>query len=274
MACPEGSKCALPVNKSTAQSLVVRDANGEQLVGSVQPVLCAVDTWNWHYSYPNLTGCVENCPYKHTHQSYCHIAGDGRVPDRTAAERRITNLLTDRARFGPAMKSERQAALAALDAELDVMMDEEKLGILTVLNENSRTPMILAAMLGDEASMKILWKHGAGKKQHAIAARDAGGYTALMHALQFGHTASVAWLIATAPNGAGATLAPSDKQVLLDRGVDITGIPEKPALEIPPAYLGRGGITFTHPNTSNYTVAPYDSNTDPLYSTFYGGPAR
>merc|ERR1719409_651381 len=101
IACPVGSQCRLPANRNTSQSLVVRDANGEQLVGSVNPVLCAVDTWNWHYSYPNLTGCVENCPYRHTHQSYCHVAGDGRVPDREARERRIAQWITKRARWGP-----------------------------------------------------------------------------------------------------------------------------------------------------------------------------
>ena len=26
---------------------------------------------------------VENCPYQFERQSYCHKAGDGRVPDRT-----------------------------------------------------------------------------------------------------------------------------------------------------------------------------------------------
>jgi hypothetical protein len=274
MACPVGYKCALPADKNYAQSLVVRDANGEQIVGATDPILCDVDVWNWHYSYPNLTGCVENCPYNLTHQSYCHVAGDGRVPDRDAVIRGITNLLTKRARSGPAMETERTAALTALDVELSAMAEEEKLKVLTMPNENARTPLILAAMLGDLDGMQVLWTHGAGNAQYAVAARDSGGFTALMHALQFNHTAVVAWLTAQQPSGAGSTLAPSDAQVLVDRGVNITGVPVKSFLEVPPAYLGRGSVTFTHPSSSDFTVAPYKSNTDPMYSSFYGGPLR
>ena len=41
------------------------------------------DNTTIHFSFPNITGCVENCPYQFERQSYCHKAGDGRVPDRT-----------------------------------------------------------------------------------------------------------------------------------------------------------------------------------------------
>merc|ERR1719478_1005013 len=145
--------------------------------------------------------------------------------------------------------------------------------VLTMVNENFRTPLIVATMLGDLPTMRVLWNHGAGRQHQASAARDGGGFTALMHALQLGHRESVAWLIAAPPAGAGASLAPSDVQTLTDRGVSVAGIPLT-VVQIPNAYIGRGSATWTHPGSVNFTVAPYDSNTDPQYASFYGGPAR
>lgn len=172
------------------------------------------------------------------------------------------------------MKTERDQALLALDTELAALTNSDKLKVLTVANENARTPLILAAMLGDVEGMQVLWNHGAGDLHNTTAARDAGGFTALMHALQFGHASSVAWLITSKPAGPEAMLSESDLQVLVDRGVNVTGILTKATLNIPPAYVGRGSLTWTHPEGTNFTVAPYESNTDPAYSSFYGGPKR
>merc|ERR1712203_571983 len=107
-------------------------------------------------------------------------------------------------------------ALGNLTFELGNMTAEQSLAAVTMPGRNGRTPLILAAMVGDERVPPLLWQYGAGVGFNASAARDAGGLTPLMHALRLGHGAVVDWLVTQA----GAALTPGDAKILTNLGVD------------------------------------------------------
>ncbi|CAE8621650.1 unnamed protein product [Polarella glacialis] len=244
--CPVGHRCQMPTTTDTLQSSVVREANGVSMGGSAAPEACTYDTTVRHYLFPDITGCVDNCPYNFKRQSYCHVPGDGRSPDPGAFSQQVVSLVLLRGRSGQASTAQREAALVNLTAFLSSLTAEECLGSLTDLDGNGRTPMILAAMLGDMPLLRALW--GAcpsmidGPVAHnASAARDAGGFTSLMHTVLLDRTDATAWLLA-----AGAKLTLGDATALQDHGIDTTGLPIRALFEAP-AYLGRGGLTWTHP---------------------------
>jgi hypothetical protein len=247
--CPVGKQCRQAADWNYDQSLVVRGRWDEQWVGTTSPEDCYVDSTIRHFHYPNLRGCIENCPFQIPHQSFCHVAGDGRLPDRPVRERAFGDMLKQRSHNTAVTQEDQTTALSAIHKELASLSAIERLGLLTHPDQNARTPLMMAAMLGDTLVLDILWKHGANS---TVAARDVGGFTALMHALELGRSAAALWLTSTA----GATLAPGDVSSLLDRGVNISGIPVAP-LQKAAHYLGRGGVTWSHPISTNFTVAPY-----------------
>lgn len=257
--CPVGYRCQLPLDATRHQSLVLREANGAPQVGSVTPELCTVDTTVIHFSYPALKGCLEQCPNMHPHQSYCHVAGDGRLPDRSKRELRLGDLLAQRTQRSLATKVDREEALQAIDELLGNLTNvADRLGVLTLPDHNGRTPLLIAATLGDVEALQVLWRHGLVNVSSSASARDTGGFTALMLSLVGGHTETAAWLV----NTMDATLAPSDLAVLQNRGIDVAGIPiEK--FSAAPAYFGRGGLTWTHPKVADFVELPFPDNTDP-----------
>lgn len=249
--CPVGHRCQLLLNTSTLQSLVYREANGELVVGSAESEACTNDITVVHYSYPNFTGCAERCPYLLPRQSFCHVAGDGRLPDPGRLTLKVQELVSRRAKDGLYGTLEREVALANLTALLANLSAEESLSAMTMANRNGRTPLIHAAMLGDAAALPVLWQHGASADSGASTSRDAGGFTALMHALRLGHSDVVSWLVGTA----GAALSPVDAEVLQGLGVDVAGVP-RAALRAAPEYLGRGGLTWVHPSGASFMDHP------------------
>eukprot|EP00928_Gymnodinium_smaydae_P046259 TRINITY_DN30816_c0_g1_i1.p1 TRINITY_DN30816_c0_g1~~TRINITY_DN30816_c0_g1_i1.p1 ORF type:complete len:525 (+),score=93.37 TRINITY_DN30816_c0_g1_i1:158-1732(+) len=250
--CPVGQRCQQPVNIYTAQSLVVREANGEQMVGSVSSEACAVDTTVHHFSYPSVRGCTEHCPYQFERQSYCHVSGDGRTPDRTWRAQRLAQLVSLRGASGEA-QAVRDGALAELADELGNLTAEERAAALGEVDRNGRTPLLAAALLGDEPLLRVLWIDG-GLDASALAARDVEGYTPLMRALQLGHAAAAAWLVASA----GARLSADDAAVLQRELVAFPGVPVDVAPPLPAGVttLGRAGPTWPHPSGAGFVSLP------------------
>eukprot|EP00439_Symbiodinium_sp_Y106_P028621 s3535_g3.t1 len=120
--CPPGFKCSQPAVTDFEQSSVSREPDGSSVGGSSGPESCPEDNTTIHFSFPNITGCVENCPYQFERQSYCHKAGDGRVPDRTATAVRVEQLIDLR---GPRGVAVRDQALADLVMILGNLTAEE-----------------------------------------------------------------------------------------------------------------------------------------------------
>lgn len=226
----------------------------------MSPEACSVDVTVIHFQYPDLVGCVEHCPYMHPHQSYCHVAGDGRPPDRTALELRIGSLAVQRGRQALFTETEQAAALVAIGAVLGNASAFERHQALTAVDRNGRTPLIVAGMLGDVPLLEVLWQHSdeGSPVRNAVGAYDAGGFSALMHAVQLGHTAAVVWLVE-----AGARLSPSDARILSDNGADIDGLLVA-AIDPAPAYLGRGGFPWWHPSGEQFVETPLVGNTNPF----------
>lgn len=250
--CPVGHRCQLPVDDAVLQSGVTREANGEIVVGSAEPEACVPDATAVHFSYPNRTGCVERCPYLLPRQSYCHVAGDGRLPDRGRAALRIAALVVQCSRDSLYSLEQRHMALAALSELLGNMTAEERLGALTMPDHNGRPPLILAAIIGDGPLLDLLWRNGAGGGRHASVLRDAEGFTALMHSLRLGNSNSTSWLVSQAD----ATLAPADAQLLQRLGADVSGVPVAAAPEPAAEHLGRGGLGWLHPSGRNFSDWP------------------
>lgn len=248
--CPLGHSCRLPVNASTAQSLVHRDGNGEDVVGSAVPVACAVDATTIHHSYVGA-GCVEGCPYNLTRQSFCHVAGDGRPPDRSRAAERVAQLLAQRQVGSFATSAARAGALGELAALLSSMSSADARDVMSLPDRNGRTAAILAAMRGDVPALQALWAAGLNATDAAAVSRDVGGMTALMHALRLGRAPAVAWLVGTA----AAALALGDAERLEQVGINISGVPVA-ALRPAPEYLGVGGFTWSHSSGGHFVDSP------------------
>lgn len=240
--CPVGHKCQSLASTDYEQSLVVREANLEQMVGSTTAAIskCTVDEAILHYSYPNVTGCGEHCPYQIPHQSYCHVSGDGRWPDRRWGERNIMELIALRSELGRTNLTVQEDALADMNFTLaEVMSDEQRIEAFRAVDKNGRTALMLASMNGDVDAVEILLMHGANQK----AARDVSGFTAVMLAARMGHNLVVEALErADVP----ASLSPQDALRLTGLGLDAsgrqTGSFEGDALA--KDYLGRGGLSW------------------------------
>lgn len=247
--CPVGYRCVAPALAWTKHSLVHRDAHGFPMVGSAAPELCEVDVTPVHYSYPDHQGCEEGCPFELPRQSFCHVAGDGRIPDRDRASLMVGDLVTRRAAgFRTAAAQDR--ALARLSEELANMTEPDRRSVLSLPDKNGRTPLLMAAMMGDVPLLEVLWWSGANATA-ATTARDLEGFTALMQALRFEHTSATAWLAGVAK----ASLSEHDASVLEGLGVDLAGVPVA-QLQLAPEYLGGGGITWTHPSGEDFMIAP------------------
>jgi len=249
--CPVGYRCQKPVNASVLQSSVAREANGELIVGSAVPEECPVDTTVVHFSYPDRTGCVERCPYQLPRQSYCHVAGDGRIPDRGRSALRIGELVVKCSRDSLFTSEHRNEALAELSTLLANMTAEERVSVLTMPDQNGRTPIILAAIIGDMPLVALLWTNGAGAGHRASTMRDAEGFTALMHALRHDNAEVTSWLTIVAQ----ATLAPADVKVLESMGVDVSGVPVAGPYAAD-EHLGRGGLGWLHPSGAGFADWP------------------
>lgn len=265
--CPVGHKCQSFVSTDYEQALVVREANLEQMVGcrTADIAPCELDTWIWHYSYPNKTGCTEICPYQIPHQSYCHVAGDGRWPDRRQSERDIMQIVALRSELGRTDLQQQEDALDLLNATLFEMNDAERLEAFRAIDKNGRTALMLASMTGDKAAVIIMLSFGADPK----SARDVNGFTAMMLAARMGHEGVVIELErADRP----ATLAPEDVLRLteLQTGrtqehvdIGITSWRKKGPMTTPTEYLGRGGLTWgaNHPVNASWLIPPTTTTT-------------
>lgn len=236
----------------TLQSLVARRKDGATIGGAVAPEACTRDATVRHFSYPQVMGCVEHCPYDFAQQSFCHVAGDGRVPDRSQGALQVSTLVLQRGQRGFAPETMRQAALGNLTELLDSMTAEERNASTTMLDANGRTPLMLAAMMGDVPLLELLW--GRGAASHASAARDADGFNALMLAMLLDSPEAAEWL-----DQVGMHLTSADVAVLQDRGVDVPD-PQTGPLEQAPAYLGRGGLSWTHPSVADFQPLPLESS--------------
>lgn len=245
--CPVGYKCQSLASTDYAQSLVVREANLEQMVGcpTASIAVCDVDTTVHHHSYPNITGCLEHCPYQIPHQSYCHIAGDGRFPQRRRGERNIMELIALRSEMGRTSLSVQQDALDDMNFTLsEILSEAERIEVFRAVDKNGRTALMLASMNGDVEAVGVLLMHGADPKM----ARDVSGFTAVMLAARMGHTAVVEVLEqADRP----ANIAPQDSLRLTDLGVDTSTMQTGP-LTVSTKYLGRGGLSWD----ANHPVNP------------------
>jgi len=215
---------------------------GGSVVGAVTPELCDVDRTVIHPSYPDEKGCVERCPYQLPRQSFCHRAGDGRPPDPSRQAIRIHELIKQRQPDTFFSLEDQAYTLNNLTQTLANLSPQEALEAVTMVNRDGRTAFIVAAMVGDVPSMQVVWGY-IHLTTNASTARDVGGYTALMHAVRFNYTAAVAWLV----NSAKATLTASDAQRLEQLMVPTKGLPIG-ALQPAREYLGRGGLTWSHPN--------------------------
>eukprot|EP00930_Biecheleria_cincta_P004503 TRINITY_DN105412_c0_g1_i1.p1 TRINITY_DN105412_c0_g1~~TRINITY_DN105412_c0_g1_i1.p1 ORF type:complete len:577 (-),score=71.86 TRINITY_DN105412_c0_g1_i1:65-1795(-) len=249
--CAAGQRCQMLTSIDTLQSLVTRRPDGATVGGAVTPEACRRDAAVRHFSYPQVQGCVEHCPYSFSQQSFCHVAGDGRLPDRSQAALRVSTLVLQRRQRGFAPEAMRQAALGNLTELLDQMTEEERNASTTMLDTNGRTPLMLAAMMGDVPLLKLLWVRGGASD--ASAARDADGFTALMLAMLLDSPEAAEWL-----GQVGMRLTSADVSVLQDRGVDVPGLQTGP-LEQAPAYLGRGGLSWTHPSGADFQRLPLES---------------
>jgi hypothetical protein len=138
----------------------------------------------------------------------------------------------------------------------------ERQDVLSMVDRNGRTPLILAAMIGDVEFLQLLWDHGADI-YNASVSRDTGGFTALMRGVQLGHSGAVAWLVGVAE----AKLTPSDVATLDSLGGlgGAAPVAHYNATEAAPAYLGRGGITWTHPDSAHFVTLP-DVIPDPTHA--------
>jgi len=233
----------------------VREADGSPMGGSAYPEACTVDETVLHHDFPEVKGCVENCPYDFPRQSYCHVAGDGRVPDRTQIALRVASLINER-QPGLRRTAARDAALVDLTVLLDNLTaaNESTLASLTMVDANGRTPLMMAVMMGDLELLDLLALHGAAGV-NASTARDNGGFSAIMHALLLEQEDAVTWLIAD-----GATLTEADIVVLEGRGVDVSGVPPSPSEHlVAPAYLGRGSLSWTHPSGASFQDLPVEN---------------
>eukprot|EP00931_Biecheleriopsis_adriatica_P091409 TRINITY_DN65293_c0_g1_i1.p1 TRINITY_DN65293_c0_g1~~TRINITY_DN65293_c0_g1_i1.p1 ORF type:complete len:569 (-),score=88.56 TRINITY_DN65293_c0_g1_i1:99-1805(-) len=255
--CPEGMECSMATSSDYLQADVRRNSWGTTMGGVETPVSCPVDETVLHHSFPDITGCVEHCPYQFPRQSYCHMAGDGRVPDRTSDALSVASLVLERGQYGLRSEVQREEALSNLSILLSSMSPEESLKSLTMPDSNGRTPMLMAAMMGDVELLDLLWQHGVGNDAAASAVRDSGGFTALMHALLLDRTDAVSWLVAK-----NASLTSADMDILRDRGVELGGIENLTVdaqLEMPAAYLGRGSWTWNHPSAVDFGGLPVSS---------------
>lgn len=248
--CPVGYRCGVPALDWTRHSMVVVDAHGNPIVGSPMPELCEVDETPVHYSFPDHQGCEERCPFQLPRQSFCHIAGDGRMPDKDRAAVSIGELVARSGSSGLTTPSERAQALGNLTLELDNLSEPDRRSALSWPDRNGRTPLIMAAMTGDVPLLEVLWQSGANTTE-ANAARDLEGFTPLMHALRLGHSAAATWLVAAT----NASLATADMVVLERFGLDLTGVPSAP-FRPAPEYLGGGGLAWTHPTEESFMDTP------------------
>jgi len=130
------------------------------------------------------------------------------------------------------------------------MSDVDRRSVVEWPDQNGRTPLIMAAMLGDVPLLDVLWQHGAGAA-NATAARDAEGFTALMHALRLENVDAANWLVAQSKS----TLSTHDAKVLEVYGVDLTGVPNATFQPVD-EYLGGGGLAWTHPSGERFMDSP------------------
>ncbi|CAE7252375.1 unnamed protein product [Symbiodinium natans] len=247
--CPVGFKCGQTVVTDFMQSAVSREPDGSSTAGSDGPEACPEDNTTIHFSFPNYTGCVENCPYHFERQSYCHVAGDGRVPDRTATAARVEQLIDLRGPRGDAVRSQ---ALADLGMILGNLTAEEAAGNLTMIDHNGRGPLHKAAMLDDVPLLDVLLQFGGADPATMDGARDADGFTALMQALLLNNTDASDWLVAN-----GATVTQADLDLLAMRGVE-SSLPAA-AASAAPAYLGRSSFPWTGPSAADFGGLPVSS---------------
>jgi len=248
--CPVGYRCIEFAQNWTHQSAVYLDTSGRAVVGTGVPELCDVDRTPVHYSYPDFQGCEESCPYEYPRQSYCHVAGDGRIPERDRLTLFVSDFIAKRSTGGLTVPIEQDQALRNLSQELTNMSAADRQHVLAFPDRNGRPPLILAAMLGDVPLLEVLWQGGAGAV-NTTAARDLDGFTALMHALRLGNDPAASWLVAQS----NASLSAHDASVLEGFGVDLTGVPLW-EFQQAPEYLGNGGLAWTHPSGEDFIDSP------------------
>ncbi|CAJ1414574.1 unnamed protein product [Effrenium voratum] len=239
--CPEGYQCRFPVSSDLDQSSVARLPNGQLVAGSDGPELCPVDANVLHFSFPNVTGCVEHCPYQFPQQSYCHRPGDGRVPDRTSWALVVEQHLS--LRSGNRAVEVRQTALLDLILVLQNLTAEEAANTLTMLDGNGRTALHKSAMMNDVEALDVLLQYGGASTLTINAARDADGFTALMQALLLDNTDASSWLVSN-----GAILTQADASLLNARGLDVAATGTSPEA----AVLGRAGLPWTGPSAESF----------------------
>ncbi|CAK9033962.1 unnamed protein product [Durusdinium trenchii] len=260
--CPEGFRCRMPLVADLEQSNVARLPDGQPVAGTAVPEVCEEDEVVIHHFYPNVTGCVENCPYQFPRQSYCHVAGDGRVPDRTSTALMIDTLVEHRGENRPLQL--RQDALSNLIQLLDNLTSEEAADSLLMLDQNGRAILHKAAMFDDVELLEVLWQYGGAGTVTLQASRDSDGFTAVMQALLLENSAAVAWLISK-----GSGLTDSDAQVLTARGVNITSVPSITEPSAP--RLGRGSFAWTGPSGEDFgglpKVSPMPNTTTWVFTT-------
>ncbi|CAJ1351858.1 unnamed protein product [Effrenium voratum] len=258
--CPEGYQCRFPVSSDLDQSSVARLPNGQLVAGSDGPELCPVDANVLHFSFPNVTGCVEHCPYQFPRQSYCHRPGDGRVPDRTSWALVVEQHLS--LRSGNRAVEVRQTALLDLILVLQNLTAEEAANTLTMLDGNGRTALHKSAMMNDVEALDVLLQYGGASTLTINAARDADGFTALMQALLLDNTDASSWLVSN-----GAILTQADASLLNARGLDVAATGTSPEA----AVLGRAGLPWTGPSAESFgglgQVSPMPTTTPWEFST-------
>lgn len=246
--CPVGYRCSVPAENWTKHSLVHLDPSGFPVVGSPEPESCEVDVTEVHYSHPSYTGCEEGCPFQLPRQAFCHVAGDGRIPNRDKEALAVADLLARRNTGGRTLPASQDHVLGKLSEMLDGLEAEVVASVLSLPDENGRTPLMRAAMVDDVPLLEVLDANGIGD---TLAARDLGGFTALMHALRFDNQDATQWLV----DIAGAALYPGDAETMEGLGVDISGIPMDTA-QPSTDFIGGGGLTWTHPSGEDFVDSP------------------